>query len=147
MSSSPVDPRARVPWLAFWTACYGFGALAQVPLLLATARLRRSALLLNLHAIFAVTCAMQGLLVWAGRPLDADPPFALCLTNASAVLANVPCQAGAALALVMKVCVSVCQCMLHVYARVMRALSKDSKVPKRLTVCVGLDKRGAYLSS
>ncbi|KAJ7628834.1 hypothetical protein FB45DRAFT_44927 [Roridomyces roridus] len=102
------DPRPVdfLPQLITWATFNIFAACGLVPLLLVTLYLQgldANATLVNLEFIFILTSSSASALVWTGHALDPDPPFGLCLWNASAVMANTPLMAGAALAIVTKV--------------------------------------------
>ncbi|KAJ7636830.1 hypothetical protein FB45DRAFT_682950, partial [Roridomyces roridus] len=99
----PVD---FLPQLITWATFNIFATCGLVPLLLVTLYLQgldANATLVSLEFIFILTSSSASALVWTGHGLDPDPPFGLCLWNASVVMANTPLMAGAALAIVTKV--------------------------------------------
>jgi hypothetical protein len=101
-----IDPAEHVPQIVYWTTMNLFAAVSQlvlIPLSLAVPRLRRNVLLLNLEFIFLITCSFGACLIWTGHAMDVNPPFGICLFNASITTFSTPAQAGAALSLVARV--------------------------------------------
>ncbi|KAJ7611610.1 hypothetical protein FB45DRAFT_760475 [Roridomyces roridus] len=104
------DPHEYLALLVLWSTFSIFAAVSNAFLLtvtLLTKGKEANAVLVNLEAIFTITSASGSLLVWTGHALDKEPPFGLCLVNASISMANVPLQGASALAIALSVWVSV----------------------------------------
>ncbi|KAJ7076196.1 hypothetical protein B0H15DRAFT_602704 [Mycena belliarum] len=100
------NPSNFIPELVLWAAFEMFATCSLVALLTVTLLamgLRANPTLLNLEIIFIISSSTSSVLIWTGNARNMDPPFSLCLMNASAVMANVPLMAGAALAIVAEV--------------------------------------------
>ncbi|KAJ7778628.1 hypothetical protein DFH07DRAFT_795364 [Mycena maculata] len=103
---SVVNPNEHFQLLIVWSTFNIFAACANAILLaimLISQRWNSNPILVNLELIFVWTCSSGSLLIWTGHALDSDPPYGLCLANASMSMANVPLQAASALAIVLKV--------------------------------------------
>lgn len=106
MTISVVNPSDFLPQLVTWSTLSIFATCGLVALMVVTLLVQglgANATLLNLEIIFILTTSTGSLLIWTGHARDPDPPFGLCLMNASATMSNVPLMAGAALSLVTKV--------------------------------------------
>ncbi|KAJ6560223.1 hypothetical protein B0H19DRAFT_1069899 [Mycena capillaripes] len=106
MTVSVVDPSDFMPQLITYSAfnifaTCGLVALFAVTLLVQGVNANPS--LLNLELIFIISSSTDSALIWTGHARDPDPPFVLCLLNASATMSNVPLMAGAALSIVAQV--------------------------------------------
>ncbi|KAJ7770995.1 hypothetical protein DFH07DRAFT_804443 [Mycena maculata] len=106
MRMSAVNPSNFLPQLVTWSTFNIFAACGLVALVVVTLHvqgLQANPTLLNLEVIFILSCSTTSALIWTGHARDPDPPFGLCLMNASATMSNTPLMAGAALAVVTKV--------------------------------------------
>ncbi|KAJ7609815.1 hypothetical protein FB45DRAFT_1010104 [Roridomyces roridus] len=99
-----MSPDAHIPLLILWSTFNLLSAVGNTGLLALAvlSRCRINSVLVNLQLIFAVTGLSGSLLIWTGHARDAEPPYALCLANAAMSMANVPLQAGAALAMILQ---------------------------------------------
>ncbi|KAJ7681209.1 hypothetical protein B0H17DRAFT_898265, partial [Mycena rosella] len=100
------NPADFIPQLVIWSTFYIFATCALVPLFIITVvvqGLRTSATLLSLQLSFILASGAASALIWTGHARDLNPPFELCLINASAIMSNIPLNGGAALSLVVNV--------------------------------------------
>ncbi|CAK5279278.1 unnamed protein product [Mycena citricolor] len=103
---STVNPHDFLPQIYVWNTFNIFAGVANAVLLgaiLASQRANANANLLNLIFLFVVTSLTGSSLALTGHALDEHPPFPLCLQSALVAMSNVPVEAGAALALVLRV--------------------------------------------
>ncbi|KAJ7165964.1 hypothetical protein C8R46DRAFT_1351443 [Mycena filopes] len=103
---SATTPSDFLPQLVAWSTFNLFTTCSLVVLLGVTLFLQgltANSTLLNLEFIFIIVSSTNSALIWTGHALDPEPPFALCLLNASATMSNTPLTAGAAVAIVAKV--------------------------------------------
>ncbi|KAJ6536670.1 hypothetical protein DFH09DRAFT_992222 [Mycena vulgaris] len=103
---SVVNPSDFIPELVTWSTFNIFATCALTALFIVTLLvqgLTASGTLLNLELIFILTSSTTSSLTWTGHARTLDPPFGLCLFNASATMSSVPLMAGAAFSIVTKV--------------------------------------------
>ncbi|KAJ7181622.1 hypothetical protein C8R43DRAFT_1229450 [Mycena crocata] len=103
---SVVNPSDFLPQLVTWATFNIFATWGLLALLVVTLYIqgfRANPALLSLEAIFILTASTNSALIWTGHARDPDPPFTLCLLNASVTMSNIPFMGGAALCLVVKV--------------------------------------------
>ncbi|KAJ7468559.1 hypothetical protein FB451DRAFT_1560288 [Mycena latifolia] len=106
MSEPVVDPSQFTPQLVIWATFNIFATCGLVALLTVTLvalGLRVNWTLFNLEVIFILTSSTTSALVWTGNARNSNPPFELCLMNASATMSNTPLMGGAALSIVAEV--------------------------------------------
>ncbi|KAJ7034136.1 hypothetical protein C8F04DRAFT_1102367 [Mycena alexandri] len=103
---SVAHPSDFIPQLVTWSTLSIFATWSLVVLLVVTLFLQgptANSTLINLEFIFIIASSTSSVLIWTGHALDPEPPFALCLFNASATMANTPLMAGAAVTIVIKI--------------------------------------------
>ncbi|KAJ7167808.1 hypothetical protein C8R46DRAFT_1350744 [Mycena filopes] len=103
---SAANPSDFLPQLVTWSTFNLFATFSLVVLLGITLFLQgptANSTLLNLEFVFIVVSSTNSALIWTGHALNPQPPFALCLLNASATMSNIPFTGGAAVAIVAKV--------------------------------------------
>ncbi|KAJ7784138.1 hypothetical protein B0H16DRAFT_1296314 [Mycena metata] len=103
---SVANPSDFIPQLITWSTLSIFATWSLVVLLAVTLFLQgptANSTLINLEFIFIIASSTNSILIWTGHALNPEPPFTLCVFNASAIMANLPLMAGAAVTIVIKV--------------------------------------------